>query len=135
MKQCRKPASSGCARLGRSISLVGYRVIMSLRRIVCQVLDKFPVVTIAIEEVDALPIGVVVHRRGVFIARRFEALMQPLDVIHLVSEVVHARHASIGLPTFLRLNGGLTQGDVSLGGSDMNPSRPLRMSGIEPYSE
>src|SRR5713101_5430445 len=88
-----------------SMSFVGQRVIVSLRRIVCQILDKLPIVTIRVVEVDALPIGVVVWGRRVLIARRVESLTEPLDVINLVSEMVHARHECIGLPTLRRLNG------------------------------
>jgi hypothetical protein len=66
---------------------------VSLLRIVCKVLDKLPIVSAAVEEIDALPIGVVVHGRGVLITRRFEALMQRLDVLHFVSEMVNARNA------------------------------------------
>src|SRR4029077_12947556 len=84
---------------------------------------------------DALPIRVIVHRRGLLIARRSEALLQRLDIVHLVSEMVYAWHTGIGLPAFLRLNAGLSQGDIRVVGSDMHPPRAASLSGIEAYSE
>src|SRR5438128_1943252 len=56
--------------LGRSlISFVGYRVIVSLRRIIGQVLDKLPIITIAVEEIDSFPVRVMVQRPTPAISR------------------------------------------------------------------
>src|SRR5437870_5463745 len=105
MAESIKDAGTAAPWTAWSVSFVGQRVIVSLRRIVCQVLDKLPVVTIGVVAVNALAIGVVVRRRRISIPRRFETIAQGLDVVHLVSEVVYARNTNIGRPTFLRLNG------------------------------
>ena len=92
-------------------------------------------VVIRVMEVDALSIRVLVWDRRVLIARRSKTLTKRPDVVNFISEVVYARNAYIRPPAFLRVNSGLSQGNVGVICSDMNPAKATRIWAIKSCSE
>ena len=73
-------------------------IVISLGRILREVLYELPVIAFGIVEVDALPVRVRVRDSRFSVAGCFEPRAQRLDVIHLIGKVVHSRLANVRDP-------------------------------------
>src|SRR3954471_1753148 len=122
-------------RFGPATLLIGQRVIVPLRRIIGQILYKLPIVTIWIVVVHTLPVRMMVWRRRVLISCRCEPLAKRVDVVHLVREMIHTRHACVRFPTSLWLECRLRKGNVGLVRSNVNPAIAIRTDSVESHSK
>ena len=77
-------------------------VIVTLRRIVGEILDELPVDSLRIIEVDTLPIGMRVRHGRIFVAGRVESLAQRVRIVDLAAEMIDARIPLVRSPRPLR---------------------------------
>src|SRR5712691_2378320 len=97
-------------------------VIVALSGILREVLHELPIVTLGIVEVPTLAVGMRIGRRGLSVSGGLHSLAQGLNVIDLISKMIHALHAPVRCPGFLGLGLCWTQGNVGFLGANVYPS-------------
>src|SRR5258708_5427470 len=73
-------------------------IIVALRGILREVLNELPIVALGIIEVASLAVRMRIGWRGHSIYRGLHSLAQGLDVVDLISEIIHPRFASVRHP-------------------------------------
>src|SRR5229473_331710 len=97
-------------------------VIVALSGIFREVLNELPVVALGIIEVPTLAVWMCVGRSGLSVSGGLHSLAQGLNVVHLISEVIHPWFAGVRYPMSLGICFRWIQNNVGVIGTHVNPS-------------
>ena len=121
LRQKRKSVDRFPVEIGPSPSKV---IIVALRRLCGQVLDKLVLISVVVEEVNPPSMRMVHRTHPLLVTGRAQPLGHCVEVIDDKSDVVHSR-MDVGLMRSWTLRVTIFDGQVTVFGADMDPASAL----------